>query len=430
MNKYYPFLIIAIALAAVFLIVRPYWHTSPAAKPNQTPLDAENISSTPSVATGLLQKAPIPTGSQTYQIMQAASAMPKIVQATIDPVNADLGQMQTLTVIVSDPNPITSVVAAIQTDNGTTTVSLALVGPAALNDVIPQRYFVNEQNQLVFANPDNGSGKGNGNVALAAQGDETYSAQWKVEGTHVARYSTVFTATDAQGNVNSARIGWTDAVCSWNGTNNNNGATTSISSVFGSGGCQFLSNETDGVENGNLLIDAPVTLAQGSSLVINSGHALSFSGSGQLSIPTTAPLGQLVFSDMYCSAGGWTLTYSSSINGSPQEARSALSSSVFPGQTAYFTTPAAMTNYGANTYNYNCAATVTQEYTNVGQVTSAPSCSMGGCVSAQYTPGWYQSVPGCGATSTALGLVGQNCLNKCIEFVAQAVNTSTVQACN
>jgi hypothetical protein len=321
-------------------------------KPNVSPTVVENISSTPSVTEGLLKKAPIPMGSQTYQIMQASNAVPKIVQATVDPVNVRVGDTQILTVIISDPDPITSVVATIQTDNGTTTVPLMLVGAAALNDVVPQKYFVNAENELVLTNPSKENG--DGNVALAAEGDQKYSASWTVKDTHTARYSTVFTATDAEGNVNSAKIGWTDALCSWNGTNNNNGGTVSISSVFGSGGCSFANNETDGVENGNLLIDAPVTLAQGSSLIINPGKSLKFSGSGQLSLPATTPLGQIEFSDMYCSSPYWTTTF---ITGTDAVVRSNLSNNVFPGQTAVFYSPT-LTDLGQNTYDYSCAGTV------------------------------------------------------------------------
>jgi hypothetical protein len=351
---------IVIAAMVVFL---PKRSITPAAPAQQVTVPGQHASNNgPSAllagSTTSPKMAPIPHGLQTYQIMQAATVMPKIVQATVNPVDVHVGDTQTLTVIVSDPNPVTSVVATVRTDNGTTTVPLSLVGPAALNDVFPQTYFVNAQNQLALVSSNKTAGVGN--IAQAAQGDEKYSATWKVVDTHVARYSTVFTATDAKGNVNSARLYWTDALCSWDGNNNNNGVTSSIGSVFGSDGCSFANNETDGVENGNLLIDAPVTLAHGSSLVINSGNTLSFSGSGNLLILTTPPLGQIQFSDMYCASSGWVTTFASPADGTDQIVRSSLSNNVFPGQTAYFTTPT-LTNYGANTWNYNCDNTITTQ---------------------------------------------------------------------
>jgi hypothetical protein len=358
---------IVVAATIVFLPKRPVPPTAPSPQATAPSQQAGNnhlaANTTSTVHVGL---APIPQGSQTYQIMQAESAMPKIVQATVNPVNVRVGDMQTLTVVISDPDPITSVVAMIETDNGTTKVPLTLTGAAALNDVVPQKYSVNAQSQLVLTNPTKDDAKGN--VAFAAEGDETYTATWTVKDTHTARYSTVFTATDANGNLNSVKIGWTDAVCSWNGINNNSGATSSISSVFGSGGCAFLPGVTDGVENGNLLIDAPVTLAQGSSLVVNPGHSISFSGSGYLLIPATTPLGQIEFSDMYCAASGWVTAFSSPADGTYQVARSQISSNVFPGQTAYFTTPT-VTNYGTNTWNYNCNGTLSAQQ-NLGPTTA------------------------------------------------------------
>jgi len=416
MKNTLPFLIIIIALVAVFLIVTPFWFNPPTQKPNVTPPVAENTSSTPPVTKGTLPRAPIPQGSQTYQIMQASTVMPKIVQATVDPVNVHVGDTQRLTVIISDPDPINSVVAMIQTDNGTTTVPLTLVGAAALNDVAPQRYFVNAENQLVLTNPIKNSRADN--VALAAKGDQKYSATWTVKDTHVARYFTVFTATDAKGNVNSVKIGWTDTVCSWNGINNSNGATSSISSVFGSAGCKFLLGGTDGVENGNLLIDAPVILDRGSTLVLNSGHSIVFSGSGYLLMPTVTPLGQILFSEMYCASSGWVTAFSSPADGTYQVARSQLASTVFPGQTAYFTTPT-LTNYGSNTYNYDCAQTTSKQvstsYTTCS-VTNSPTCGQPGknnCVAAICGEGSPVATPACGSTYSSIISCNQSASDAC-----------------
>lgn len=338
-----------------------------------------------------MKMAPIPQGSQTYQIMQAASVMPKIVQATIDPVNVHVGDTQTLTVIISDPNPITSVVAVTETDHGTTTLPLALVGPAALNDVAPQKYFVNSQSQLVLTDP--AKGNGGGDVAMAAEGDVKYSAQWKVEDTHTARYTTTFTATDAKGNVNSAHLNWTDSLCSWNGNNNYGGGTWDANSTYGSGGCSFASNETDGVENGNMTIDAPITLASGSTLVINSGHSITLSGSGSLTLPSTSQI--VTGGEMYCASSGWSTTFSNPTDGTYQVARSGLSNNVYPGQTNYFTT-ATTTNYGTNTYDYNCASAISYEYSGSGSLTNSGECSgPNSCNAPQGTLG-IEGTVGCG----------------------------------
>lgn len=360
------------------------------------------------ITTPPVKMAPVPVGSQTYQIMQPNSVMPKIVQATIDPVNVHVGDTQTLTIVVSDPNPLVSVVANIQTDNGTTTVPLALVGPAALNDVAPQRYFINAQNELAFVGNGPHDSAGGNSVAFAAEGGEKYSATWTVKDTHTARYHTVFTAADAKGNTNTVTLDWTDALCSWNGQNNFASSTWDASSTYGSGGCSFQTNETDGVEGGNVTIDAPITLVSGSALVVNPGYSITLSGSGELLIASSS---QIEFSNMYCSSSTWSTTFSNPADGTDAVLRSQLSNNVFPGQTAFFTTTT-LTNYGTSTWNYNCAATVTEQATSYNS-----SCNI-------TTPGdpstCTEVVCGLGSTSTpACGtgyIADNNCLPKGPEF--------------
>jgi len=414
-----------IATAILFLPKRSVAPTVPAQRA---------MSNTTSTAP--MKMAPIPRGSQTYQIMQAAGVMPKIVQATVNPVDVHVGDTQTLTVIVSDPDPIISVVATIQTDNGTTTVPLALVGPAALNDVAPQKYFVNAQNQVALVNPNNSSGTGN--VAQAAQGDEKYSAAWTVKDTHVARYYTIFTATDAKGNVNSARMNWTDAMCSWNGQNNYGGGTWDANAAYGSLGCNFGLNETDGVENGNATIDAPVTLANNSTFVINSGRSMTISGSGQISLPTNTPLGQIVFGqDMYCAPTTWVTTFSSPADGTYQESRSSLNNMVYPGSGAYG--GSTLTNYGPNTFNYNCSAATTQLITAVGQF-SGGGCqnpAYGQCYAITRTPNrgpaWdsaYGGAPVCGQAGHLIGLSPTSAQCGSAYCGVAPADTLSVQTCN
>src|ERR1035437_6598948 len=128
---------IVIAAMVVFL---PKRFITPATPAQQVTVPGQHASNNGPAAllagsTTSPKMAPIPQGSQTYQIMQAASAIPRIVQATVNPVNVHVGDTQTLILTISDPDPITSVVATIRTDNETTTVPLSLVGPAALNDV-------------------------------------------------------------------------------------------------------------------------------------------------------------------------------------------------------------------------------------------------------------------------------------------------------
>jgi hypothetical protein len=352
-------IVIAAAIAAIILFV-PKHVAAPVA---QQPSNNNNQVAAATVNTAQAKMAPVPEGSQTYQIMQGPKAMPKIDQVTINPVDVHVGDTQTLTVVISDPDSITSVVATTRTDNGTTTIPLPFVGSVTVSGVSEQKY----------------------------------SASWTVKDTHVARYNTVFTATDAKGNVNSATMNWTDALCSWNGTNNYNGATWDANSTYGSGGCSFAPSETDGVENGSATIDAPITLGGSSTFVITSGH-LTFSGAGQLSIPASA---KIAFGgDMYCASSGWVTSFSNPADGTYQVARSALNNNVYPGQTGYFTT-AVTTNYGQLTFNYNCGPTLVQQYVSnpPGSVSYQGGCTGPfTCGTPTWTSGYYTTP--CGGQMT------------------------------
>jgi len=349
-----------------------------------------------------IKMAPIPQGSQTYQIMQANGVLPKIVQATVNPVNVDPGNKQTLTIIISDPNPITSIIATIRTDNGTTTVPLSLAGPAALNDVLPQKYFVNAKNQLALVNP-NGNVVSNSNIAQAAEGDETYSATWIIKDTHVKRYYTKFTATDAKGNVNSIKIPWTDLNCMWS-SNNYGGGNVSVSSTFGSEGCRFNNSldPLDGPENGNLIVDAPIIISQDTALVFNPSTTISFSGSGYIFIQSINA--QITPSEMYCSSSSWVTSFSSPADGTYEVPRSGLANYVFPGQTATVASTT-VTNYGTSTWNINCGPVVSTEgYQNFSCYLLDSQGTVGGntppctCNTAYATSTSYMSTSTCGTT--------------------------------
>jgi len=409
---------LAIAAAVIFIVKRPAPPVpvpqavvpapAPVAQQGGTNQVAAEATTTPPV-----KMAPIPHGSQTYQIMQAYGLLPRIVQATVDPVDVHGGDTQTMTVIVSDPDPITSVVATIQTDNGTTTVPLALVGPAALNDVLPQKYFVNAQNELAFVDPNNKSN--GGNVAEAAQGDEKYSATWTVKDTHTAKYHTVFTATDAIGHVNSVEINWTDVICQW-GTNNYGGTTLTLSTLFASGCTMNANDPVDGVENGNLKVDQPLTIVAGTALVINGPtYGITFSGSGSISL-NAAPTSQIVPGQMYgtdADHDGWLAgsawatstggTLRSSIGGTTLGFHDCNDSNpnVNPGATGWFTSPTT-TDLGAGTYDYDCSGAQNPQYSSGYVVySSAAECNVqcGGSFCSYYLVATTTlgSTPGCGS---------------------------------
>ncbi len=448
-------IIIVAAVIAVVVILLPKRSLAP----TQQAVNPQPGNQIAAVATSTtpIKMAPIPHGSQTYQIMQAAGVTPKIVQATVNPVDVHVGDTQTLTVIVSDPNPVTSVVANIQTDNGTTTVPLMLVGPAASDDILPQRYSVNTQNQLMLAGPNNSTGSNN--VAQAAEGDEKYSVTWTVKDTHVARYFTTFTATDNQGNVNSAKIAWTDAQCGWS-VNNYNGAQWNVSSgsnftgsAYGSGGCSFGSSDPiDGPENALIVVDEGVTIGNGYTFVLTPGSTMTFSGSGQVTI---AAGGEIATGQMYgtdADHDGYLAGSSWSTSSSAGPARSSdttptigfndcndSNANVFPGQTAWFTT-ATTTNVGGAgsvNFNYNCSASINSEYSGSGQLTSPGNCSgPSTCNSPVGTLG-IEGIPSCGSALPEVVDEGDiaACLNNGVPTgqhcdVWANTTSTTIQACN
>jgi hypothetical protein len=186
----------------------------------------------------------LPQGKQTYHIVQAKDAWPKITQATIDPVDVHVGDTQTLSVVVvEDPDAIESVTALIETDKGTKTLTLS---------------------------------KGESH---AAGPPGFYSGEWVVQDTHNTKYHTTFVAKDAKGRESSVTLAWSDA-CGipkggdWNLATDNNGSCT-ISS-------------TDGVDNGNatvqthtLTLNAPFAFNPGKSVNVVSG-AIAIGSGGEL----------------------------------------------------------------------------------------------------------------------------------------------------
>jgi len=357
----------------------------------------------------------LPHASETYQVMQVSSTLPKIVQATIDPLGVHVGDTQHLSVVLQDPNTIVSAEALIQTDHGTTTLPLVLAGPTRVSELLPQKYYINSQNNLAFVSSAapvatvNGKGAMQGIALAATGGDSTYTGSWLVHDTHDTTYTTTFIVKDSAGNTNAVTMAWSDA-CSGFPLN---GAGTL------SGNCAVSS--IDGVENGNVNIGSVYTLTLSAPLVYNPGYNINISG-GTISIGTGGALergylyamdadgdgyaqnGSIIFSTSSVPSGGHVHRYSLTGTGDCDDT----DSNVHPGQVGYFTN---ISNGG--TWDYNCDGSVTKEYpaTTTAQCNSSPACS-GITFSCNNTsignPGWgtmngYPSmvaVPSCGSTGT------------------------------
>ena len=335
-NNIVAIVIIALALAIVFIVVGgvPWGERASAPTRNiavNTPGNspATGAASTTSPAARTFTPHP-PHGSVTYQIAQAATQLPGFSQATIDPVDVSVGQIQHFVIVTDDPNPVTSVVAVITTDHKTITVPLVSQGVPAVSMLVPHTIYVTSGNQLAFVTPS-GSGASNiaetqngAHVANAADSNDTeFTGQWTVEDTHTAKYSTTFIAQDAAGNENSVTLQWTDP-CPFVTTDNYSGATLTISAPCTMDGGVGISS-VDGVENGNLLVTSgTLQIYAGNTLILNTGYDISFSGSGAIALPQPPTTASIVIGDEMCgtdndgdryTAGSWSITTSTCSGG-------------------------------------------------------------------------------------------------------------------
>ncbi len=164
----------------------------------------------------------IPTAGQqvAYSLQSGSAANPNFINVTINPLHVYVGDTQTLTVSVSSPGGVASVVAVTQLD--TTTLTLPLAKQSESGD------------------------------------SATFSASWVVYDTHVRTYRTTFTATAHSGATNSTTMAWSDP-CSGvtHGTNSTLGADCTVSSI-------------DGLDAGTL------TIPSGRTLTINTGGTWAF----------------------------------------------------------------------------------------------------------------------------------------------------------
>jgi hypothetical protein len=417
--------ILGIALAIVIVVVGGVsWHraSAPVTKPQtaeNNPSGNATSTATSTLAAKVYTPHP-PHGAVTYQIVQAATQLPGFVQATIDPVDVAVGQIQHFTIVTDDPNPIVSVVAEITTDHKVITVPLISQGVPSVSMLVPRTITVGADNRLALvtpgqsgANTDAANVKQGSNVANAATANKTeFTGKWTVEDTHAAKYQTKFIAKDSVGNENSVTLGWTDPLCPFTSVNNYGGNPATISSSCempnGSAGVSSV----DGPEHGNLAVSGgTLTIDSGAQLVINNGYGISFSG-GSVSVASgaTIVLGQEMYGtdndgDGYIAGSNWNTSGGTSrVNfgiSTPFNDCNNNDANVYPGQTGYFSTPT-QTDLGANTYDYNCDGTQT-EYRNWPQNGDCQYSTRTTCVTSPSIEEWSGADPGCGGTAQAHG---------------------------
>ena len=223
----------------------------------------------------------LPTGRETYQIAQAEGVDPKIYEATIDPPDVHVGDTQTLSIIVSSESGIKSVIAEIETDNGTTTLPLTYVRAVKDEELKPVSYEIGPDNKLtILKTPKSYAQNSLFPVAQAKTGEKVlYEGKWTVKDTHDRKYHTTFIATNNNGETNSITLAWSDA-CSitrsgaWN--------------LASFGNCTISS--PDGVDNGNVTI-ATYTLTLNSTFAFNPGQSITIS-SGAIAIGSGGSISQ------------------------------------------------------------------------------------------------------------------------------------------
>lgn len=190
---------------------------------------------------------PLPRGLYAFGIASGQEANIKFLKGEIDPPDVHIGDVQKFMIEATAVGGIKSIIAHIETDNGTTTVSLAQT---------------------------------EGNI---------WRGEWIVKDTHNTRYITKFIATDNDGNSDSFELAWSD-LCSiglsgnWSVQTNNGGAS-----------CTIGAGIVEGVDNGNIAIDAG-TLTVNGTFVFNSGKSITISGAGNIVMGSG---GQIKQSDLY-----------------------------------------------------------------------------------------------------------------------------------
>ncbi len=360
---------LGIAIAAVMIIwgVR---HNRISVSPN-----AKNFQAT---AISKKKKFVIPAAPAIYQISEAAEDLPKMIEAKIDPTDVHVGDIQNFYITLSDPNPITSVVAKIQTDHHVKEVELAEDFSQARNDKV-------------------------------------YKGSWKVADTHDTTYRTTFVARDSKGRENSITLAWSDA-CSIPNSGN-----WSISS---NSNCTL--SAVDGVDNGDATIDGGVnngtlTLNSGATFAFNPGHKITIT-TGHIALASGAQIKETYLwkqdadSDTYPGATEYAQTndpgpgYARRYTWAVQDDCYDFDANAYPGEPNYYASPV---DFAPN-YDWNCDGINEEQY----QSTYTPrNCTYvdpgdGGPAYCQVntpgTAGWQTSVPACG--QTAYYIDGQGCI--------------------
>jgi hypothetical protein len=313
----------------------------------------------------------LPQGLQSYTIAQAAEVWPRIVEATIDPLDVHVGDRQTIEVVIESRSPIDSVTSRIETDNNEVLLPLEYVGVADKKTPSPFAGHLKGYEEESFQ---------------FAQAQETFRARyrgdWVVADTHNRNYYNIITAK-AGSDESSVTLTWSDACGIPAGGDFTLSSTCTIASP-------------DGVDNGSLTVNSSLTL--NANFAYNSGRSISI-GTGSIALCSgcsivktniwvvdadgdTYPGGGMTLADN--NPGGGTRRYLASGTPDCYDSNADAHPNLFA--TYFFTT-----HRGDGSWDYDCDGDEQKQYP-----------SLAGC--AQYgnpadSSGWHllpAQIPACG----------------------------------
>jgi len=230
----------------------------------------------------------LPTDSEFMVVGGSATATIRFIEGSIKPLDVHVGDTQHFRIVVTSPNGIKRVVAEIETDNGIHEVELTREGLVGIMDTYPNPYVVNpqdntlqilSQSQLAQARLDEQKrdlARQKTNQANAAAGQrEVWTGSWVVNDVHNKTYFTNFIAYDSAGNQDKLTMTWSD-LC-----NIPLKGTWRLTDYLASTTC-VISNTTDGVDNGNVILDGDgsrwLNLQAAGNFIWNPGYRVIFQG--------------------------------------------------------------------------------------------------------------------------------------------------------
>lgn len=252
-----------------------------------------------------LTKFKLSSAREVFHVVQAEEVWPKILEATIDPPDVHVGDIQRLKIIVQGPDAIVSVEAKTKLDNGEVIIPLKLAGEVSARDLTPNHYYADEGGKLVLRNPNLRThsnapsdtfkdSKIENSLKIAKLKIENstplanaqeypklkYAAEWKVHDTHDTYYRTTFIVKDAKGRVNDITLAWSDAC----GIPMQGNWTSSAN-------CAISTNH-DGVEQGDVILNHTLTVSNGYNFAWNPGQSITIGSGGGIVIGANSELKQ------------------------------------------------------------------------------------------------------------------------------------------